>query len=205
METDNRTKLLEVAARIFAQSGYRGTTTRGVAQEAGVNEVTLFRHFGSKDALIREAMNHLYETEVPTLPAEPGDPTDEVMRWARAWYEHMHARRRAHRKLLGEFEEHPEIMDCTKASTDFERTGQYFARLQAEGRLAPDADIHAATHLLLGALFAHAVYEDMLEGIPPREQVIRQSVSFVLRALGATSATQVSSVSGTWRPSPEAS
>ena len=39
--TDARTKILEVAAKLYAEAGYRGTTTRRVANEAGVNEVTL--------------------------------------------------------------------------------------------------------------------------------------------------------------------
>src|SRR5688572_460094 len=53
---DTRDRLLDVTATIFAEAGYHGTTTRRIAQEADVNEVTIFRHFGSKDALIREAL-----------------------------------------------------------------------------------------------------------------------------------------------------
>ena len=35
---------------------YRSTTTREIAQAAGVTEHLLFRHFGSKAALFREAL-----------------------------------------------------------------------------------------------------------------------------------------------------
>ena len=51
-----RDQLLAAAARLYAEAGYRGATTRRIAVKAGVNEITLFRHFGSKDALIREAI-----------------------------------------------------------------------------------------------------------------------------------------------------
>ena len=51
-----RDQLLEAAARLYAETGYRGATTRRIAMQAGVNEITLFRHFGSKDALMREAI-----------------------------------------------------------------------------------------------------------------------------------------------------
>ncbi|MDB6165159.1 MAG: transcriptional regulator, TetR family [Lacunisphaera sp.] len=44
--------MLEAAARVFARDGIAGSTTRAIAREAGVNEVTLFRHFQSKDRLI---------------------------------------------------------------------------------------------------------------------------------------------------------
>ena len=37
MSIDAREKLLEVAARVYAEAGYRGTTTRRIAQEADLN------------------------------------------------------------------------------------------------------------------------------------------------------------------------
>lgn len=52
----NRDRLLEAAAELFAQRGYRGTTTRDLAAAAGITERTLFRHVPSKAALFREAV-----------------------------------------------------------------------------------------------------------------------------------------------------
>ncbi len=43
--------------RIFSSKGYRGATTREIAAQAGVAEVTLFRHFKSKEKLFRELLN----------------------------------------------------------------------------------------------------------------------------------------------------
>ena len=72
---DIRWKLLDAAARVYAETGYRGATTRRIAQVAGVNEVTLFRHFGSKDALIREALTHAEPgVDGARLPDDPIDP-----------------------------------------------------------------------------------------------------------------------------------
>jgi AcrR family transcriptional regulator len=48
---DRRQQILEVASALFARKGYRGTTTREIAEEAGVNEALLFRHFPSKENL----------------------------------------------------------------------------------------------------------------------------------------------------------
>jgi AcrR family transcriptional regulator len=47
-----RQLLLTAAARVFARDGLEGATTRAISREAGVNEVTLFRHFGTKEHLI---------------------------------------------------------------------------------------------------------------------------------------------------------
>lgn len=49
--TDRRQQILEVASGLFARKGYQGTTTREIADEAGVNEALLFRHFPSKENL----------------------------------------------------------------------------------------------------------------------------------------------------------
>lgn len=45
---DRRRQLLEVAAELFARSGYRGTTTAELARAAGITEPILYRHFDSK-------------------------------------------------------------------------------------------------------------------------------------------------------------
>ncbi|HEY0613474.1 MAG TPA: helix-turn-helix domain-containing protein [Candidatus Elarobacter sp.] len=49
---ETRGKILAAARELFEQNGTRGTTTREVAERAAVNEATLFRHFGSKRALL---------------------------------------------------------------------------------------------------------------------------------------------------------
>ena len=51
-----RRLLLDAARDLFARQDYRSTTTREIAEAAGVTEHLLFRHFGSKAALFREAL-----------------------------------------------------------------------------------------------------------------------------------------------------
>jgi len=46
-----RQQILETAITLFAQKGFRGTTTKEIALAAGVNEVTIFRHFATKQEL----------------------------------------------------------------------------------------------------------------------------------------------------------
>ncbi len=49
---ETRARIIAAAKCIYEQNGTRGTTTREVAERAGVNEATLFRHFGNKQALL---------------------------------------------------------------------------------------------------------------------------------------------------------
>lgn len=51
-----RRLLLDAARELFARKDYRSTTTREIAEAAGVSEYLLFRHFGSKAGLFREAL-----------------------------------------------------------------------------------------------------------------------------------------------------
>ncbi|MEM9483710.1 MAG: helix-turn-helix domain-containing protein, partial [Cyanobacteria bacterium P01_F01_bin.116] len=53
-QDDTQEKILEAAQRLFARRGYGGTTTRDLAQAAGVAEGTLFRHFENKKAILIE-------------------------------------------------------------------------------------------------------------------------------------------------------
>jgi AcrR family transcriptional regulator len=53
-ETQTRTRILQAAQRLFAAKGFEGTTTRDLAQTAGVAEGTLFRYFDNKKAILVE-------------------------------------------------------------------------------------------------------------------------------------------------------
>jgi AcrR family transcriptional regulator len=51
-----RRLLLESARDLFSRQGYRATSTREIADHAGVSETLMFRYFGSKAGLFREAL-----------------------------------------------------------------------------------------------------------------------------------------------------
>jgi AcrR family transcriptional regulator len=67
-----RERILDGFLTLAGRKGLAGVTTRAVAVEAGVNEVTLFRHFGDKATLTRAAMEHLIWRASP--PPPPGRP-----------------------------------------------------------------------------------------------------------------------------------
>lgn len=78
-----RDRILEAAFVLFSERGIDATTTREVAQAAGVNEVTLFRHFGTKDCLVREVMTaYVPVTALPQLDQVPrsGDLSEDLRR-----------------------------------------------------------------------------------------------------------------------------
>jgi AcrR family transcriptional regulator len=59
---DRRKQILSVARKLFSQKGFRGTTTREIAELAGMNEAILFRHFRGKDALYWAVIEEMSST-----------------------------------------------------------------------------------------------------------------------------------------------
>jgi len=53
-----RSQIVRVAMRVFSRRGFRGTTTKEIAQAAGVSEAMVFRHFATKEELYSAILDH---------------------------------------------------------------------------------------------------------------------------------------------------
>src|SRR2546426_842889 len=69
---EGREALLNAAVRVVARGGLRKLTYRAVAEEAGVTHGLVVHHFGSRDALIKAALEHAVRTSASTSALEPG-------------------------------------------------------------------------------------------------------------------------------------
>ncbi len=187
---DVRESLLKAALKLFAEHGSRGATTRRIAQEAGVNEVTLFRHFPNKQALLHAAL-HQFASETPyaRLPETPNDVAAELDVWARDHHKHLHKLRALIRTSMGEFEENPEHCKqafCVSISIATELT-DYLAMAQRLGKASPNMVPSAATAMLMGTLFADAMGRDLMPERYPysMRDAITHYLQLFLRAIGA--------------------
>jgi len=66
---DNRTKIIDVAARLLRDQGPGAVTTRGVAEAAGVQAPAIYRLFGDKDGLLDAVAEHVMATFVSAKAA----------------------------------------------------------------------------------------------------------------------------------------
>jgi AcrR family transcriptional regulator len=73
---DRRSQILAAAIEVFAEQGFHGTRTRELANSAGVSEALIFRHFPTKEALIRAILEtvgfddriHMMEERFDAMP-----------------------------------------------------------------------------------------------------------------------------------------
>lgn len=194
---ENRTKILDAARRIYSQYGWRGATTRRIAEAAGVNEVTLFRQFGNKEALLDAVMADSAEhNNLPPFPMSPADPERELTLWAVAHHRRLCEMREMIRQMMGQFAERPEVASCAATGPQGAAAmlREYVVRLRRSGWLktgpgsTPPADASAAVAMLMGTLFADAMGRDFMPEMFPTspEQAVGSYVRLFLRGLAAS-------------------
>jgi len=142
MKANNtRARILEAALKSFSKKGYLGATTREIAREAGIAEVTLFRHFPSKEKLFEEVISaHSF---LPTLkgllPAASTMSFEEALTLiAVRFLETLNLRKDMIRIMHSEMQRYPEkIHRIYHAFVDEVRDtlASYFSDLQREGVL----------------------------------------------------------------------
>lgn len=107
---DTRQHLLEGAARVFARAGIAGSTTREIAREAGVNEVTLFRHFQTKDKLIAAVIGENFGAQavlaLSPAPRPTGDLRADLTGHARRYEQLLKDNLPLIRTMIGEVHHH---------------------------------------------------------------------------------------------------
>jgi AcrR family transcriptional regulator len=97
-------RLLDAAARVFARKGLKGATTREIAVEAGLSEMTLFRRFGTKEKLLRAVVERFFarRIEPPVVHEPPGDLRAALLHYAKLQHRLMDESLPIIRVLLGE-------------------------------------------------------------------------------------------------------
>ena len=108
-----RERLLDAAARTFSSVGIRGATTREIARKAGVNEVTLFRHFKSKEQLLRAVLERGLASEVAMMDQHSSwkeNLRESMEQYARHYYSHIEKKKGMARAFLAEAQILPKSM-----------------------------------------------------------------------------------------------
>ena len=117
-----RDRIVAAARDLFRRHGIRGTGVDAIADAAGSNKMTLYRHFNSKDELIVECLRHAgmemdhFWRELED--AYPGDGMERLRAWVRRISEH-----------LGDDNCHCELMNAAVQLTDEDHPGRSVIRM----------------------------------------------------------------------------
>jgi TetR/AcrR family transcriptional repressor of mexJK operon len=84
-----RAAILEAAKRLFVAQGFAGVSMDQIAADAGVSKLTVYSHFGDKEALFAAAVQAHFEQQLPEslfAAADAAPLRDGLMQIARAFF-----------------------------------------------------------------------------------------------------------------------
>jgi AcrR family transcriptional regulator len=186
-----RRLLLAAARDLFARQDYRSTTTREIAEAAGVTEHLLFRNFGSKAGLFREALvlpftnfvdefGRTWESVVP-------DETDEE-ELTRRFVGHLYDVLVDHQGLLATLmasdalseEEQADagIADIRRALTVLSQIGAEGMRIRGMRSSEPDLPAYSTVAMIAGMAALRSTYFGAEQ--PSREAIVEELVQALL-------------------------
>lgn len=135
---DTRARIVDVAARLLRERGPAAVTTRGVAEEAGVQAPTIYRLFGDKDGLLDAVAEHVMVTyvsakavTVAAAAAEDVDPLDDL----RAGWASQIEFGVAHPTLFRLLSDPGRVVDSPAATSGKQVLEARVRRIAASGRL----------------------------------------------------------------------
>lgn len=154
-----RERILTASLTVFSRKGYLGATTREIAGEAGVAEITLFRHFFSKEKLFEEVVNRysFLPALKDLLPELQGRHyRDALLVIARRFLGIMNERRHLVRIVQGDIHHSEKLREIFYLFTDemFRTLASYFRQMQEQGTLRP-FDAPAAARAFFGMFFSY--------------------------------------------------
>ncbi|HEY9827193.1 MAG TPA: TetR/AcrR family transcriptional regulator [Stenomitos sp.] len=155
-----RDRLLEAAIDVMAREGIVGATTREIAQVAGVSEVTLFRHFRTKEQLLSAVAQHITALQSEAL-ANTAEWTQDLHRDLThyAWlYNNMLEKHEALvRMFIGEAQRHPEeaLQVFQQAALPLrQKLAAYLQNHVERGSVRADVNLSATIDVFTGMLLA---------------------------------------------------
>ncbi len=168
---ETRQRIIEAAVEIGSKVGYARATTRAIAEAAGVNEITLFRHFGNKANLFSAAIEQYGGPALaPAIEAQlSGDYYKDLMAFGHIFINVLLERKEMLRLLLCESAHIPEVRTIlARNPRELRKMLARYLRSQMEGGIIKEQHPEAMAQAFLGMFFAYAISLNVLdEAIKP--------------------------------------
>jgi AcrR family transcriptional regulator len=168
---ERRLQILCIAVRLFSQRGFRGTTTKEIAQAAGVSEAMVFRHFATKQELYAAILDH--KACAGGQMQDPREMLADAVRLKndRAVFETLAYKALQHHEQDPEFQRlllHSALEEHQLAQMFWERTvlqiydflGSYIRERQQDG-VFREVNPHTVVRALLGMIIHHSLNNNL--------------------------------------------
>lgn len=186
-EQETRKRIISAAKQLMAEKGYKGATTRKIAELAGVNEVTLFRHYKNKEGLLGAALEEM--TAIRPLLEEivkdlDGDVEQLLTTYAKHYYELLVERKDSFIICMFEARDRPELAQlfCRMPEVACDVLKEALEKLVVQGKISSQKDVGVAAHMLLSTVLIEFIVRHHIgsETCPMDEQQIIQHASNIL-------------------------
>ncbi len=162
-QDDITERILDAAAELFATHGYAATTTRAIAERAGVNEVTLFRRFQTKRGILLALGERLARRQAGHAVAQtpPGGNARQVLlRLARMEVEGALEDGGLALRLAFDARSVPEVAELLGSGlpANLEALAAYMTAAQARGELRDDVDPRVMAEVFFGLTSSYVMY-----------------------------------------------
>ncbi len=191
-KSQTRKALLESALELISEKGYLGATTREIAMRAGVSEITLFRHFSSKERLFEQMLKqHTFLPRLKDLiPAlQSLSIEDALFEIGVSFFNTLKERQGLVRIMLSEINLYPEKIRqiYTRFIEEMVDTLAGFFRSQQSRGVIRDFDAKTGARIFLGMVFSFFQSEVILQGkrIGPErvKKTLRRYVDIFLKGV----------------------
>lgn len=190
-EQEARSRILAAARQLMAQKGYKGATTRKISELAGVNEVTIFRHFKNKEGVLVELLTELMDVRKQleqSLQGEFATLKEMLVGYAKSYYFMLVERKEILMICMIEGDNHPEVIKLfgSLPLTAVEVLCDKLKEFQEQGDL-PKADAFTAALMFVSTFFYAfmAKYRVNLDLEVVEEELFENASEILLRGIGS--------------------
>jgi AcrR family transcriptional regulator len=185
---ETRQKIIEAAVEIGSKVGYARATTKAIAEIAGVNEITLFRHFGSKANLFSAAIEQYGGPALaPAIEAQlSGDYPQDLMLFGNIFLEILVERKEMMHLLLCESAHIPEVRSVlARNPRELRKMLARYLRSQMDKGVIKEQHPEAMAQAFLGMFFAYAIslniFDEALQPAISHSELVSQFVDIFVR------------------------
>lgn len=155
--------------QVVSERGYLGATTKQIANTADVSEMTLFRKYGTKAELVKQAIAFIIEeTDYSSAAHYTGDIHADLLRVVKAYQDTAVKNGLFIFALFADLSRHPELINSMKEPFNiFQSFGALIARYQAKGVLKTEHPLHSVAKLLAPLVYISTIRNSKLDDTLP--------------------------------------